>query len=804
MSITPFNRDWTCGAPSGMFAGLSANADSTTVHLPHDALRDATRSPDVPGKGAGAYYPNAAYSYTKSFYAPREWHGRLVRIEVQGAYRRAQVFLNDELVGTRADGYARFFVDLTPYLRLHATNTLRIEVRSGQDSRWYSGAGLHRPVLLHVNDPFHIAPDGVAVRTVRIEPDQAVIEVATSVTNSGLGTRTMDLRATVEGIDGGDVETDITPVTVAPGETTLVRQRLYIQSPYLWGPDAPNLYTARVGLNGQDDDDVIVRFGIREITVDPRKGLRINGQSVLLRGACIHSDNGPLGAAAIGRADERRIELLKEAGFNAIRAAHNPASPALLDACDRLGMLVMDEAFDVWTRFKTTDDYAFDFPQWWEADLESMVIKNRNHPSVIMHSIGNEIAEVGTPHGARWARRMAEHVRALDPTRPVTNGVNPFLAVMDELPAILEAAGGLNEAMSAEGGFDFVGTGETATRRTAESSAALDVLGLNYSEARYRLDGTLFPNRVIVGSETFPGKIGKNWPMVTQNPNVIGDFTWTGWDYLGEVGLGATAYGDDDSNGSLEREYPWLTAWCGDLDITGWRRPLSYYREIVFGLRAKPYIAVLRPERHDQALAAQSQWVWSDSIASWTWPGYEGRPVNVEIYSDAEEVVLLLNGEEIERSRVGEQRPMIASVETVYRPGRLEAIALRDGAEVGRTALNTTRGEPILSAVADRLQLAADDDALAYISVELRDQYGTLVTADDRSVTVQVEGNAVLAGMCSANPRTAERFDNDTWTTFDGRALAVVRPTEAGPAVVTVSSPGLSPVVVPLDIVASV
>lgn len=799
MPVTPFNEGWNCGAPSGMFAGLDPTVGSNAVHLPHDALRDATRSPDVPGKGAGAYYPNAAYSYTKSFDALPEWEGRLVQLEIQGAYRRAQVFLNDELAGTRADGYARFFVDLTPFMRFDAPNRLRIEVRSGQDSRWYSGAGLHRPVFLHVNQPAHITPDGVTVRTVRIEPDQAVVDVETTLANAGLVTRTLTLQTKIDSPAGRAVENDATPVTLAPGETTLIRQRLHIQHPDLWGPDNPTLYTAHVGL-AEQDDDVMIRFGIRDITVDPRKGLRINGQPVLLRGACIHSDNGPLGAAAIGRADERRIELLKEAGFNAIRAAHNPASPALLDACDRLGMLVMDEAFDVWTRFKTIDDYAFDFPQWWKADLQSMVIKNRNHPSVIMHSIGNEIAEVGTPHGARWARRMAEFVRTLDPTRPITNGVNPFLAVMDELPAILEAAGGLNEAMSAEGGFDFVGTGETATRRTTESSAALDVLGLNYSETRYALDRDLFPHRVIVGSETFPGQIGKNWPSVKENPNVIGDFTWTGWDYLGEVGLGATAYEDDGSNGALEREYPYLTAWCGDLDITGWRRPLSYYREIVFGLRTDPYIAVQRPERHSKALTAQSRWVWSDSVSSWTWPGHEDRPVTVEVYADADEVALLLNDDEIGRVSVGEQLPMMAILETTYRPGRLEAVAFHNGMETGRSTLNTAISGSILTAASDQMQLVADDDSLAHVSIELRDDAGTLITTDDRPVTVLVEGKATLAGMCSANPKTSERFDSNTWKTFDGRALAVVRPTAAGTAVVTVTSPGLLPVTIRLQV----
>ncbi|WP_210480447.1 glycoside hydrolase family 2 TIM barrel-domain containing protein [Naasia sp. SYSU D00948] len=798
MTVLPFNDGWAYRRPLGPFAAAEAgDVVPVPVRLPHDALRDTERRPDVPGKGAGAYHPHGAFSYLKTFAVPAEWEGRLVRLELQGAFRRAQVFLNDEFAGNRADGYARFLVDLTPFLKYGEDNELRIEVRSGEDSRWYSGTGLHRPALLHVDAPVHIVPDGVTVSTVRIEEDQAVVDVVTTVANAGLSTRTVIVSTTATAPDAREVERDATPSTLAPGETAVVRQRLYVADPQLWSPDSPALYTARVGLGTDEADDHVVSFGIRTVTVDPRKGLRINGEPVLLRGACVHHDNGPLGAAAIGRAEERRIELLKQAGFNAIRTAHNPASPAMLDACDRLGVLVMDEAFDMWTRFKTPYDYAADFPQWWAADLAAMVAKDRNHPSVIMYSIGNEIIEVGSPHGARWARRMAEHLRALDPTRLVTNGINPFLAVIDELPAILEAAGGgLNEAMaSPEGAFRAIGSSEAVTRRTAESSAALDVLGLNYAESRYEQDRELFPHRVIVGSETFPSQIGALWPMVLENANVIGDFTWTGWDYLGEVGIGATGYAEDrEAVAALEREYPYLTAWTGDFDITGWRRPVSYYREIVFGLRTEPYIAVLRAEHSGHTVTMQSPWAWSDSVSSWTWPGHEGRPITVEVYADADEVALLLDGREVARGPVGDRRPMLATLQTVYRPGELTAVAYRDGAEVGRTALTTAEGSPRLTAVADRTRIRDDDADLSFVAIELRDAADRLVLGDDRPVTVEVTGAGVLAGMCSANPKTEERFDASTWRTFDGRALAVVRPREAGEIRVTVTSPGLDPV----------
>ncbi|WP_084127022.1 glycoside hydrolase family 2 TIM barrel-domain containing protein [Demequina sp. NBRC 110054] len=800
MTIIPLNDEWTYRLPTGPFAGADGSRPSVlgTVRLPHDALRDEDRSPDAPSKDASGYYPRAAFTYERALDVPAEWEGQTVQLEIQGAMRRAQVFVNNELAGIRADGYARFFVDVTPYLLFGASNALRIEVRTGEDSRWYSGAGLHRPVFLHVDDAVRIVNDGVTIVTERIEDDQAVVSVTTTVVNDTRTTRTVRVVTDVASPSGSSCEGDSTPLTLAPGETASVRQLLYVADPSLWSPDSPALYTASVGLEGSSP--VVTAFGIRTITVDPKKGLRLNGEPVLMRGACIHHDNGPLGGAAIGRAEERRIELLKEAGFNAIRTSHNPASVAMLDACDRLGMLVMDEAFDMWTRFKTPYDYAADFPVWWEADVEALVAKDRNHPSVIMYSTGNEIVEVGTPHGARWARRLAQKFRSLDPTRPVTNGANALLAVIDEMPEFIEKMGGLNAAMADYDLFDEIGKSPSATARMEEAASSLDVFGLNYAESRYEQDLEAFPHRVIVGSETFPSQIGRLWPLVKSHPNVIGDFTWTGWDYLGEVGIGSVQYADDPkANGQLMREYPWLTAWTADIDITGWRRPVSYYREIVFGLRTEPYIAVQRPSRYGVKVVAHSQWSWSDTVSSWSWNGFEGKPVVVEVYADADTVSLELNGSEVARGPVGDMKPMLASLETTYQPGSLVAVAFRDGAEVGRTSL-VTAGAPSLVASLDRSAITNSDDDLAYVAIELRDAAGVLAADSVSSVTVIVEGAAVLAGMCSANPSTEERLDASTWKTFDGRALAVVRPTGTGAAKVTVTAEGYEDVVLELRI----
>ncbi|MBA2247630.1 MAG: glycoside hydrolase family 2 protein, partial [Chloroflexia bacterium] len=515
-----------------------------------------------------------------------------------------------------------------------------------------------------------------------------------------------------------------------------------------------------------------------------------------LRGACVHHDNGVIGAATIARADERRVEMLKEAGFNALRSSHNPMSPAMLDACDRLGMLVMDEAYDTWTISKSSFDHAADFSQWWEREIEAMVRKDVNHPSVVIYSIGNEIPEVGSGLGSLWGRRLAEKIRSLDDTRFITNGVNGLVAVMDEVRAMAaermedSESMGVNALMANIGEMmNQLGSSELVTGRTAESFAVLDIAGMNYLDARYEMDRELFPHRIIVGSETFPPHIDVNWGLVKRNSHVIGDFTWTGWDYLGEVGVGRTIYADDPAGAGFMAPFPWLTAWVGDIDITGHRRPASYYREIVFGLRNEPYIAVQRPSGFGRQVVS-GPWSWSDSVSSWTWNGSEGAPIRVEVYSDADEVELLLNGESIGRAPAGEQHRFRADFDTTYQTGELLAIAFTNGREQGRHRLVTATGPVRLAIEADRTEMRADSADLAFISIALTDAEGTLYTDSDRLVTVGITGPGALQGFGSARPETLERFTDTTHTTFGGRALAVIRPTRPGEVTVTVSAPG--------------
>jgi len=796
-----FNDGWLAGHKAGPFDNSAgALPPARAVTLPYDIVRDLPRSADSAQGSHNGYFPGGHFEYAKTFDVPDEYRDKVVTIEFEGVYRDAMVFINGEFAGQRPNGYAGFTVAADPYLTYGQPNSITVEARSHRDTRWYTGAGIYRDVHLIVADPVHVTLDGVRVTTADIDADRAVVAVATTVQNETRHTRTVRVDTRVLDPHGAVVASGSAPVTLLPGAVAVSRVRLAVTSPALWSPDAPARYEVDTAVvdGAEVLDRETSRFGIRRLQLDPVHGLRINGRPVNLRGACIHHDNGPLGAATIARAEHRRVEILKAAGFNAIRSAHNPVSRALLDACDRVGMLVMDELTDVWTEAKAPFDYTLSFPQWWERDVEAMVAKDFNHPSVIMYSIGNEIFETGTPIGSTWGRALAEKLRSLDDTRFVTNGINGTLAVMDRTASTGEVGEHVDvNTMIANMGamFGRISASDQVTEATEESAAVLDVVGFNYGDSRYEPDAIRFPNRVIVGSETFAGHVGELWRLVRANPHVIGDFTWTGWDYLGEAGIGRVDYTDDEDYVAtgVEAGYPWLIAWCGDIDITGHRRPISYYREIVYGLRDTPYIAVHRPQFHGRP-TAQTPWSWTDSVSSWSWDVPVGAPATVDVYSNAEEVELVLNGRSIDRVRVGTETAFLARFETTYEPGELVAVSYLAGREQARAVLRTADDAVRLVATCDRDAIDADDTDLAYVTVALRDDDGTLATHRDRPVTVQVSGPGVLAGLGSARPRTQEPFGGSRCTTFDGRALAIVRPTGPGEITVHVDADGCEPV----------
>lgn len=792
----PLHSGWTVGPKLGAFEQPTEGTAPRPVTLPHDAIRDLPRSADSDQGVNNGYHPGGVFEYATALDVPASWRDKTVLLEFEGVYRDAVVSVNGNLAGHEANGYNGFDVRLDAFLQFGQHNRITVEARAHRDSRWYSGAGIYRPVHLVVADPLHIPLGGTRVTTPDIDGDRAVVEIATAVRNENRHTRTAHLTWHIAAPTGEIIAEASSPLTVLPGEAATARVRIAVDHPELWHPDSPSLYELAVKLTdaGGETDTDSVRFGIRRLQVDPVQGLRINGDPILLRGACVHHDNGPLGAATIDAAEDRRVRRLKAAGFNALRSAHNPMSRAMLDACDRYGVLVMDELTDMWTRSKTAFDSAPSFPEWWEHDVAQLVAKDFNHPSVIMYSIGNEILELGSPHGAAWSRRLAEGVRALDPSRPVTNGINGIVA---NLPRIAEAMAELEASdpntMMANMGeqMALMNASQLVSDSIEEAAATLDVVGFNYAESRYRQDADHYPHRVIVGSETFPAHIDAMWTLVEELPHVIGDFTWTGWDYLGEAGIGRVDYTDAEGYQATGTAgpFPYLTAECGDLDITGHRRTISYYREIVYGLRTGPYIAVHRPHHHGRPTAT-TPWSWDDTVSSWTWDAPSGSPTTVDVYAAADEIELLLDGRSLGTEKVGGEKAFRARFETQYHPGELAAIARRDGVEVGRFTLRTA-GDIALVAQVEEPEIRSV--GLGYVAISLEDAEGIVPCDMDRLVSVEVAGPGELAGIGTGRARTEESFASRAVTTYDGRALAIVRPTGTGEITVTVTAEGLVP-----------
>lgn len=562
------------------------------------------------------------------------------------------------------------------------------------------------------------------------------------------------------------------------GECRDVECRIVVDKPFLWNAENPYLYSvySKIYEDGVQLDEQVDTIGIRTLSVDAKHGYCINGKPVKFRGACIHHDCGILGAATFYDAEYRRVRILKESGFNAIRSAHQPAAPALLRACDELGMYVMDEAFDMWTRCKSDNDYGLFFGECWEKDIELMVKKDFNHPSVVMYSIGNEIPEIGTDHGAKLCYDIAEKIKKLDGSRYTLAAINGIFASGDVIPQILNqimeekpnTEGNVNNFMAVmDANINHIVVHDEVSKRLEKACANVDIAGYNYMSARYEGDGKKYPNRIIVGSETYPSDIAKNWELVNKLNYVIGDFTWTGWDYIGEAGIGVPAYQPGD--GGFDAKFPCQLAYCGDIDLTGHRRPASYYREIVYGLRKKPYIAVQNPYRHGEEII-KTPWIISDTLSSWSYPKMEGKPIVVEVYSAGDEVELLINGKSQGRRRSGRETGYITVFETVYEVGEIEAITWEKGVELGREKVCTAGANTRLIFEIEE----GPESELIYVNIKNVDCNGILATQEVRTIKCEIEGQADI-WFGSGNPKPQNNYLDAVTQTWNGKALLIVR-----------------------------
>lgn len=790
-----FNEGWTV-APLGEMMPFLAMPDTPAkeVTLPHDAMIERPRNPNCVNGSRTGYFEGGNYIYVKRYFAPQEHSGKITVIEFEGIYMNSMIYVNDVLVGKCPYGYTCFNINIGDYLKYGDINEIKVMVLAAAEpnSRWYSGTGIFRNVNLFIGSTLHIPVNGVKITPDDVSTKRAGITVETKI--EGLGHQDGEVLLVSEIMDSaGMVAASEKMAVTGKQDDAHFRQKLFVENPSLWSVDTPVLYKCRSTLliGGEAVDWQETTFGIRKLQLDRENGLRINGESVKLRGACIHHDNGVLGACAFERAEERKVQILKSAGFNAIRSAHNPMSKAMLEACDREGMLVIDEAFDMWTHGKAAYDYSLWFSEWWEKDITAMVEKDYNHPCVIMYSIGNEIKETGIAGSVGLGKMLADKIRSLDDTRFITNGVNGMFSVMNRMGEIM---GALMHQKSLSGEIpppdpskrpgpdemmamvialqgDIV-CHPLVDQATKDCFAVCDVAGYNYMTSRYEADGEAYPGRIILGTETLSPEIGSTWPAVTRNSYIIGDFCWTGWDYIGETGVGQFCY--DRALPSFNMPYPCLTANVGDIDITGFRRPISYYREIVFGLRKEPYLAVQRAEYYGQPVV-NFPWVDTDCIESWTWHGFEGKKVIVEVYSDAEEVELRLNGKTVGRKIVGEQKRFKAFFEISYEQGELSAVNIRSGNYAECVSLHTAAGVPELVLSSDRDVLKCGTNDLAFVTIEIKDRNGTVYTCETAKVSIEVLGAATLQGFGSGDSNSSENFFDSARTTFDGRLLAVVR-----------------------------
>lgn len=809
MEKISFNEGWKVrkGVADPFEAAFSHGGEETwrSVVLPHDAMIEEARDPACPSGKQSGFYPAGAYTYVKEFDVPAEWEGRALILEFEGVMARAMVYVNNTLVCSNRYGYAQFYADLAPFVAYGKKNTVKV-IASTQEksSRWYSGSGIYRPVNLYLGGSAFILPEGVRITTERAD-GTALISVSAEVCKkSGAGGAFhARLRVLENGVCVSECDNAL---TLSAEENDTLHARLTVHDPRLWSDLTPFLYTLEISLmRGEEVIDLVRQpFGIRTLALDAQNGLRVNGISVQLRGACIHHDNGILGAATYYDAEYFRAQNLKRAGFNAIRSAHNPLSKEMLRACDELGIYVMDELTDMWNEPKNANDYSLDFGTEWKEQCRRLVGKDYNHPSVILYSLGNEIPEIGRASGARMNRMLAAYFRELDHTRYLTNAISGFLAVSDalaEFAAVREFSAAQEQAQSENGEgsegmnnmmgkteqemLDSFATSPILTRCVEEVACELDVVGFNYLTARHAPEKEWHPGRVIVGSETYPTEIARLWKIVKENPHVIGDFSWTGYDYLGEAGIGIFHY---NAQSNAQGWYPDRLAYTGDIDISAYRRPVSYLREIVYGLRTRPYMAVFRPE-HEGEPFDKNNWKYHDVIESWTFAGFEGKNVRVLVLSPSEEVELRLNGKSVGRKEIGTEEAFTAIFSVPYMPGTLEAVAYTDGKQSGSFSLKTAGAPAQLLVWASKQKLPAGEQGVAFITCELADREGVVNRMGKREVAVRVDGAGSLLGFGSANPSSEGSYLDTAAAFYDGRVIAAVRAgKEAGTCTVTFSS----------------
>ena len=861
MQKIDFNKDWICRC-------LTRDEEAYPVTLPHDAMLSEPRTQESTGEGNVGWYIGGDYEYTKNFFVPEEYKDKKVLIEFEEIYHNGEVYINGKKAAYRPYGYTNFYVDTEGFFQYGKENEIKVIARNADqpNSRWYSGTGIYRPAYLHVAGEKYIPVNGVKIRTLSYDPAKIEVVVKTSapgelslkiefegskvlrvigestkignVNNDRIissDNKNMQPNGSVQTGENGQ-KSELVQVEAEKNNQAAEYQAIFqldVPNAKLWDTEHPNLYTCKAVFG---EDEVIETFGIRELIWNPQVGMTINGERVILRGACFHHDNGVLGACTYPEAEERKMRILKENGYNAVRSAHYPCSKALLDACDRVGMLMMDEYVDVWYIHKTKYDYAGQLADWWKQDLKDMVDKDYNHPSVIMYSTGNEVAETAQKKGIALTGDMTNFLHSLDSTRPVTCGINIFfnflssigLGVYSDDKAEKSAgnaeknaaqAAGKNEKKVVKSGEKTVnkatengkkGLGSTKPEkkkkpvgsefyntlaclvgdyfmkcgatlypcdlRTKDAYANMDIAGYNYGIFRYKHDLKKYPNRLILGSETFCKDAYSFWKIAKKNKRIIGDFVWAGWDYIGEVGDGAAEYSDYKFEDPATR----MTGGNGRIDLNGKPRAEAAYTRVAFERETGPFIAV-DPVYQKEKLRLTG-WQLTKALESWAWDGCNGEPAKVEVYARAAQVELFINGKSVGKKKVKKCR---ANFNTTYQDGEITAVSYdENGKEINRYSLQTAGKDTVLQVRPE--EKTVKPEGLAFIQLQYTDSKGIWRPMEKHNIKVTVE-NGVLKGLGSPAPYVKGNYTDHTVATYYGEAMAVVQADGNGPVKVTVA-----------------
>ena len=760
-----FDYDWK------FFLGDASEAKSNdfndvswrSLDLPHDWSIEGKIHPENPTKGAGGYFPTGIGWYRKTFQAPDTWKAGKIAIYFEGVYMNSEVFINGKSLGVHPYGYTSFSYDLTPYLNFGKENVIAVRVDNSQhvNSRWYSGSGIYRHVWMMVTNPVHVAQWGAAISTPVVSAKNATVLVKAMLKNETTLTQSVVVKTLLWNKDSKSMGNSQVKIDLPANSEKEITQIINVSNPLLWTLETPYLYQAQIQVL-QDKkvlDDTKTNFGIRSIKFTAENGFQLNGKTVKINGGCVHHENGCLGAAAFDRAEERKIQLLKAGGFNAVRTSHNPPSEAFLDACDRLGLLVMDESFDCWKVGKNNNDYSKYFNQWWQRDLDAMLLRDRNHPSVFMWSIGNEIPERGDHSAIETANMLVNAIKKIDTDRPITSAI-------------------------VNNGKDW--------SKFDTLMAVHDVAGYNYNLWSASDDHKRVPSRIIVQTESYPKDAFTNWKLVQENNCVIGDFVWTAIDYLGEAGIGRTYYSGETPGENWDNDmFPIHAAYCGDIDLIGWRKPISHYRSMLYNNNEKLYMAVREPA--PEPLEIKETW-WSvyPTWESWTWPGFEGKTIQVEVYSKYPKVRLYQDNKLVGEQATTREQQFKATFSIPYSAGLLKAAGVENDKEMESTILQTASDATKIKLTADRKEMLANGQDLSYITVEITDKDGIIQPNATNRLQFKINGPGVIAGVDNANIKDTDPYVANMRKAWKGRALVVIKSNhQAGEIKLSVTSNGL-------------